>query len=205
MADMSKLTALEQLDALAAATSAEITKVKEALPKKVSDLSNDSGYQTADEVNSAISSQVGRVYKPSGTVEFAGLPEPSVDVLGNVYNISNKFTTDERFVDGAGNKIPAGTNVAVVQVGDDYKFDVLAGTVDLSGYVEKESGKGLSANDYTTDEKTKLNGIASGATKVEASSIAGNVKINGVETTVVQIATDEEVAAVIGKYFPQST
>ena len=31
--------------------------------------------------------------------------------------------------------------------------------VDLSGYVLKEDGKGLSANDYTDEEKTKLAGI----------------------------------------------
>ena len=36
-------------------------------------------------------------------------------------------------------------------------------SVDLSGYVEKVNGKGLSTNDYTTAEKTKLSGIASGA------------------------------------------
>lgn len=33
----------------------------------------------------------------------------------------------------------------------------------LSGKVDKENGKGLSTNDYTTTEKNKLNGIASGA------------------------------------------
>ena len=38
-------------------------------------------------------------------------------------------------------------------------------TVDLSGYVQKETGKGLPTNDYTTDEKTKLAGIADGANK----------------------------------------
>lgn len=35
--------------------------------------------------------------------------------------------------------------------------------VDLSGKVDKVTGKGLSTNDYTTAEKTKLSGIASGA------------------------------------------
>lgn len=33
----------------------------------------------------------------------------------------------------------------------------------LAGKVDKETGKGLSANDFTTDEKTKLAGIAEGA------------------------------------------
>ena len=33
----------------------------------------------------------------------------------------------------------------------------------FSGKVDKEAGKGLSTNDYTTAEKNKLAGIASGA------------------------------------------
>lgn len=35
--------------------------------------------------------------------------------------------------------------------------------IDISGKVDKVSGKGLSTNDYTTNEKNKLSGIASGA------------------------------------------
>lgn len=35
----------------------------------------------------------------------------------------------------------------------------------LTGKVDKDAGKGLSTNDYTTDEKTKLAGIAAGAQK----------------------------------------
>ena len=50
--------------------------------------------------------------------------------------------------------------------------------------VDKVDGKGLSANDFTTALKTKLEGIAAGATKVEKSTTNGNVKINGVETQV---------------------
>jgi len=36
-------------------------------------------------------------------------------------------------------------------------------TAALSNKVDKETGKGLSTNDYTTDEKTKLSGIETGA------------------------------------------
>lgn len=50
--------------------------------------------------------------------------------------------------------------------------------------VDKVDGKGLSANDFTTALKTKLEGITDGATKVEKSTTNGNVKINGVETQV---------------------
>lgn len=40
---------------------------------------------------------------------------------------------------------------------------VASNTNAISGKVDKVSGKGLSTNDYTTTEKTKLSGIASGA------------------------------------------
>jgi len=43
----------------------------------------------------------------------------------------------------------------------------------VSGKVDKVDGKGLSTNDYTSSEKTKLSGIATGATKVEESTVSG--------------------------------
>ena len=62
--------------------------------------------------------------------------------------------------------------------------------VDLSGYVQKEEGKGLSSNDYTAADKAKLESIAEGAVKVESSEINGNVKINGEETKVYTLPED---------------
>lgn len=50
--------------------------------------------------------------------------------------------------------------------------------------VDKEEGKGLSANDFTDALLAKLNGIAEGATKVEKSDTNGNIKVDGVETVV---------------------
>ena len=48
---------------------------------------------------------------------------------------------------------------------------------------------------------TKVEGIAEGATKVEASTTEGNIKINGVETAVVTIATDIEVTEMLTEVF----
>ena len=95
------------------------------------DLSN---YYTKPEVDALISS----VYKPSGSVTFANLPTLSGDVLGNVYNVTNSFTTTNDFIEGAGKVYPANTNVVVVNTGTaqspTYKFDALSGLMDLSGY-----------------------------------------------------------------------
>lgn len=80
----------------------------------------------------------------------------------------------------------------------------------LAGYVTKDGNKVLSTNDYTTEEKTKLGGIAAGATKVESSSVNGNIKINGTETVVYaepadvlhgEWTTDAEVTSMLTEVF----
>lgn len=48
---------------------------------------------------------------------------------------------------------------------------------------------------------TKVDSIAEGATKVEASATEGNIKINGVETAIVTLATDEAVNAMLTEVF----
>ena len=48
---------------------------------------------------------------------------------------------------------------------------------------------------------TKVDGIAKGATKVEASATEGNIKINGVETAIVTLATDKAVNDMLTEVF----
>lgn len=80
------------------------------------------------------------VYRPGGSSDFASLPTPDAVHSGLVYSMTEAFTTDERFIEGAGKQYPIGTNVAVVTVmvedAPEYKFDVLAGFVDLSAYMK---------------------------------------------------------------------
>ena len=54
----------------------------------------------------------------------------------------------------------------------------------IGNKVDKVEGMGLTANNFTNALLNKLNGIAEGATKTEASSTNGKIKINGVETKV---------------------
>lgn len=96
-----------------------------------------SGYGIADAyTKSEVDGKLSAVYKPAGNTLFANLPTPSASNLGNVYNMTDAFTTDSRFIDSEPTQYPIGTNVVVVQVEDAYYFDVLAGFVDLSGYLE---------------------------------------------------------------------
>lgn len=59
----------------------------------------------------------------------------------------------------------------------------------LGGKVDVESGKGLSTNDYTSEEKSKLSGIASGA----QANVIESVKVNGAKVEPSSKAVDISV------------
>lgn len=56
-----------------------------------------------------------------------------------------------------------GASSGLVKKVADAEATITAHTTAIAGKVDKVTGKGLSTNDYTTDEKNKLKGIASGA------------------------------------------
>lgn len=90
---------------------------------------------------------------------------------------------------------------------------MLAGTVDLSGYatsaaldgkVDKVEGKQLSTEDYTTEEKTKLSGIAEGAQVNAIDAVSSEFVINpdGKTLSLAAVAMDKVTglsAALAGK------
>ena len=69
----------------------------------------------------------------------------------------------------------------------------------FSGKVDKVDGKGLSANDYTTEEKNKLAGIAAGATAVTVDSALSSSSENPVQNKVINTALGNKVDKVSGK------
>ena len=102
-----------------------------------SDATSDTKAASPKAVKSYVDGKVSSTYKPAGSVTFANLPILSASVVGNVYNVTDSFTTTTNFIEGAGNSYSAGTNVVVVDAGSGtYKFDVLAGFVDLSDYAK---------------------------------------------------------------------
>ena len=137
-------------------TKAQITD----MPTKLSQFTNDSGFQTAANVDTKLSdyakkTDIASVYKYKGSkANYAALPT-SGNTVGDVWNVEA--------VDSA-HGIKAGDNVAW----DGTKWDVLAGTIDTSGFatktelgnkVDKVTGKGLSTNDFTNEYKTKLDNL----------------------------------------------
>lgn len=95
-------------------------------------------YATATNVNTLISQAVSTVYTPKGSLaNISTLTTLATSgKVGDVYNISSEFTTTNVFIEGIGKKYPAGTNIVLVEVEGEKKWDVLAGSVDLSAYVK---------------------------------------------------------------------
>lgn len=102
----------------------------------VSGKANSADVYTKTEIDNKLSS----TFKPGGSVTFQNLPALSAGNLGKIVNVTDSFTTTADFVEGAGKTYPAGTNVAIVDVGSagspSYKYDIQGSFFDLSGYAE---------------------------------------------------------------------
>lgn len=106
------------------------------------------------------------LYMKGSVNTFADLPKnPNA---GDLYNIVNAC------VDDNGTSIRAGDNVFYTAEG---KWDNMAGFVDTSIYVEKETGKQLSANDFTNALKTKLEGLENYTLPTASETVKGGVMI----------------------------
>lgn len=71
----------------------------------------------AANLREAIDNKLTSVYKVKGSLAFAGLTAALLVKAneGNVYNITDEFTTTANFIEGAGKKHTAGSNVVVVE------------------------------------------------------------------------------------------
>lgn len=124
-----------------------------SVPTKTSQLNNDSTFQTSAQVVAAINTAISN----SGHASFQkvdAVPKADAAQENILYLVMN--TTTKHYDIYA--KIKGSSDSYTMELLDDT-------TVDLSGKVDKVAGKGLSTNDYTTAEKTKLAGIADGANK----------------------------------------
>lgn len=92
-----------------------------------------------DEINESIKAQIASTYKAKGSkATVTELPDPTAETVGDVYNMSAGFTTDDKFEEES-KYYPKGTNVVVADMGEEtYKYDVLSGDYDLSIYQKSE-------------------------------------------------------------------
>ena len=105
----------------------------------------------------------------------------------NLENLVDTYTAADNTINISGYtvavKISAAANNAISVNNDGLH-------VDISGKVDKETGKGLSTNDYTTAEKTKLAGIAEGAQV----NVIESVKVNGTALTITDKAVNVDLS-----------
>jgi hypothetical protein len=134
------------------------------VPTKVSDLTNDSKFQTEAEVAATVAAADHLKRKKVASIDAIDLNAADADQYIYMVPKAGDQTGDKydeyMVIDGA-----------VERVGD--------WAVALSDYVEKEDGKGLSTNDFTDALKDKLDGIADNAQV----NVIERVKVNGTAVT----------------------
>ncbi len=109
---------------------------------------------------------------PMGTILFAELPESPKE--GYMYNISDEFVTTDRFKEGAGHTIPAGTNVYYTADGF---WDCMAGSPVTGVKGEKENAYRRGNISLTPQDIGALpeDGNAVSATKAAQDSTGRNI------------------------------
>lgn len=88
-----------------------------------------------------VKDSLGSALRPMGTRTFANLPALADVEAGDMYNVSDQFTTNGNFEDGSDITVPAGSNVYKTVGG---KWDVLAGSpvTGIKGNAEISYRKG---------------------------------------------------------------
>ena len=144
------------------------------VPTKTSDLTNDKKYQTDTEVATAVQTAISK----TGHASYQKVSAvPTVDAAQeNILYLVMNSTTKHHDIYA---KIKGSSGSYTMEQLDDT-------TVDLTGYVQKEAGKGLSTNDYTTAEKQKLSNITAGAqvNKIESIKVNGTAQAIGADKSV---------------------
>ena len=153
-------------------------------------MSNFVSYSNAQSLMAAVGAKLQALngaYVIKGNSAFASLPAtPTESQAGFVYNVTDAFTTDARFVEGTGKKYSANTNVVIVD-NSSYAAVTPAGSEDPSdeGWYEIKDGKYVLSADTTVDAgktyyaKTVL---------VQYDVIANFVDVDGIEAKIVAVA-----------------
>ena len=133
------------------------TNVKQYIDNKISS------------VNNNINSVAGSVYRPKGSITFAGLKALASATAGDVYNVTDAFTLGSK-------SYPAGSNVACLKsfssavTPSETYWDVLAGFVDLSPYAKTSEVNTIKGN----LEKSISDNVSTLTTKVGTAQTTAN-------------------------------
>lgn len=148
---MGQVLKFDQLLELAERTDTRLDAVESGLeaieiPSKVSDLENDAGYQTAEQVQAAAAAAAAGKMTAVKAESVEDIDLTAADADRHIYLVPNgeeegdDICDEYIVVDGALEKIGSGK-------------------IDVDGLVEKVEGKGLSSNDFTDADKAKLDSL----------------------------------------------
>lgn len=172
------------------------------VPTKTSDITNDSGFITTADI-------------PEGAA--ASTTTPKMDGTAAIGK-EMAFARGDHVHPSDTSKVPTTRKVAGHALSTDVtlvKSDVGLGNVDntadvdkpisttqqtaLDNKVDKETGKGLSTNDYTTAEKNKLNGIEEGA------EVNPQVDVDGNSRKILGYGVTDDMSALVMFYTDESS
>lgn len=152
----------------------------------------------------SISESFAGALRPMGTVAFASLPALTAVTAGDMYNISDEFTTTDDFKEGAGSVIPAGANIYKTSDG---KWDVLAGTpvTGVKGAKEVAYHRGnvsLSAADVgaVAEEGDASDATVAFSAASERVNITTGEKVSALFSKIVKWLSDLKPVAFSGSY-----
>ena len=134
--DNAKTAANGYTDAQVSAAKTELTTAIGTVKTEANAYTDSQVSAAKSELTTAINSKISTAYKVKGSTTFSNFPALSEAEEGNVYNVTDAFTSTANFVEGAGKKYPAGSNVVCVEVSEGvFKWDVLAGFIDTDVFV----------------------------------------------------------------------
>ena len=153
-----------------------------------------SDYSTTAQMTQAINDAIaalGNLMTVKGVVATKDELPAENNKVGDVYFVGEDGDTGDSYAEYVWTEAGKWEYIGQIQTTDlsDYYKKSEVDTF-LGNKVDVEAGKGLSANDFTNDLKTKLEGIAEGANKYELPT-AGKDTLGGVKTTseVVDVST----------------
>lgn len=187
IANGAQANVIETVKVNGSAVSVENKSVDISVPTKTSDITNDSGYITISDV-------------PDGAV--ASATPPKMDGAASA-GTETAFARGDHVHPSDASRVPTSRKVAGHALTEDVdivKGDIGLGNVDntsdankpvstaqqeaLDGKVDKEDGKGLSTNDYTTAEKNKLSAFGDASSYALKSDITNMYKYKGSVATI---------------------
>lgn len=175
----------------------DMTDVDTAITTALANYYTKSQTYTKTETDNAINAAVSSVWKLKGRVDTVDDLPASGNKTGDIYIVGLETATNkpEYYWTGTAWEYMGQTMTIDLTLNDTSGNPVANRIIKaaLDGKVDKVSGKGLSTNDYTNAEKTKLAGIAEGANKTAVDSAWVTDSTNPVESKLVKAALDGKI------------